>query len=223
VNNQLGFTPDTRDSYSTSYASGLGARVQDPDRPRQRGRSRSVRRSGPPGVRLSRRVPRDFLIDLFGYRRWGHNEGDEPAFTQPVMYQKIANHPTVREIWARTLVDRRRDRRVVPDALNKKYLDALQRRARQSCSPRRISSNAAEAPPPGAAAKAQTGVPAGAADRVERRPPGNAARLCGPPQARTAAGEARRRARASGRAHRGLATARSWRWPRSSPMASASG
>ena len=49
---------------------------------------------------------RDFLIDLIGYRRYGHNEGDEPAFTQPVMYQKIGAHPTVREIWAKTLVER---------------------------------------------------------------------------------------------------------------------
>src|SRR5690606_13991781 len=47
---------------------------------------------------------RDFLIDLVGYRRYGHNEGDEPAFTQPLMYQRIPDHPTVRELWARTLV-----------------------------------------------------------------------------------------------------------------------
>ena len=49
---------------------------------------------------------RDFLIDLIGYRRHGHNEGDEPAFTQPLMYQKIAAHPTVRELFAKTLVAR---------------------------------------------------------------------------------------------------------------------
>ena len=47
----------------------------------------------------------DFLIDLVGYRRHGHNEGDEPSFTQPMMYKAVASHPTVREIWARTLVE----------------------------------------------------------------------------------------------------------------------
>ncbi len=46
---------------------------------------------------------KDFVINLIGYRRYGHNEGDEPRFTQPVMYQKVDKHPTVRQLWASTL------------------------------------------------------------------------------------------------------------------------
>ncbi|MBV9454519.1 MAG: 2-oxoglutarate dehydrogenase E1 component, partial [Rubrobacter sp.] len=46
---------------------------------------------------------KDFVIDLIGYRRFGHNEGDEPAYTQPTMYEEIRSHPSVREIWAEEL------------------------------------------------------------------------------------------------------------------------
>ena len=45
----------------------------------------------------------DFLIDLIGYRRWGHNEGDEPAFTQPLTYARIAKHPPVDALYAKQL------------------------------------------------------------------------------------------------------------------------
>src|SRR5690606_42012935 len=48
---------------------------------------------------------KDFVIDLVGYRRWGHNEGDEPTFTQPKMYEVIRALPTVREKWAARLVE----------------------------------------------------------------------------------------------------------------------
>ena len=50
------------------------------------------------------RFGKDFLIDLVGYRRHGHNETDEPAFTQPVLYAQIKTHPTPREVWGRRLV-----------------------------------------------------------------------------------------------------------------------
>ena len=46
----------------------------------------------------------DSLIDIVGYRRYGHNEGDEPAYTQPQMYERIKSHPTVRKLYAEQLV-----------------------------------------------------------------------------------------------------------------------
>ncbi|HEV2107439.1 MAG TPA: thiamine pyrophosphate-dependent enzyme, partial [Thermomicrobiales bacterium] len=70
---------------------------------------------------------KDFLIDLVGYRRWGHNEGDEPAFTQPVMYATITKHPTVRAHWASQLATEG----IVPEAdakaMEQQALDRLAR------------------------------------------------------------------------------------------------
>jgi 2-oxoglutarate dehydrogenase E1 component len=103
LNNQLGFTTDPEDGRSTHFASDLAkgfeipiihVNADDPD-------------ACLTAVRLAHayrdRFHKDVLVDLVSYRRWGHNEGDEPAFTQPRMYEIIRQHPTVREIYARTL------------------------------------------------------------------------------------------------------------------------
>jgi 2-oxoglutarate dehydrogenase E1 component len=159
VNNQLGFTADTRDSYSTSYASGLARGFKIP--------IVHVNADDPAAcVEVARLAfayraafQRDFLIDLIGYRRWGHNEGDEPGFTQPLMYQRIASHPTVREIWAKTLVDRGEIEAGAPAALTKQYMDQLQH-ALDTLQPEKdLVEPEPEAPPPGAAARAHTAVP----------------------------------------------------------------
>ncbi|MDP9322323.1 MAG: 2-oxoglutarate dehydrogenase E1 component, partial [Acidobacteriota bacterium] len=159
VNNQLGFTTGPEDEYSTSYASGLArgfkipivhVNADDPEACVEAARLAFAYRE---------RFQRDFLIDLIGYRRYGHNEGDEPAFTQPLMYQKIATHPTVREIWARTLEARGDIQAGAADNLVRKYSDELQT-VMDGLSPERdFIEPQPEAPPPGAAAKTETAVP----------------------------------------------------------------
>jgi 2-oxoglutarate dehydrogenase E1 component len=159
VNNQLGFTADTRDSYSTSYASGLARGFKIP--------IVHVNADDPvacvAAARLAfayrARFQRDFLIDLIGYRRWGHNEGDEPGFTQPLMYRTIAAHPTVREIWAKTLVSRREVDAALPESLSTKYMSELQRRLDHLQLDKDFVEPQPEPPPPGAAARAHTAVP----------------------------------------------------------------
>src|SRR5688572_24990841 len=159
VNNQLGFTADARDSYSTSYASGLARGFKIPIVHVNADDPVACVEAARLAIAYRNKFQRDFLIDLIGYRRWGHNEGDEPAFTQPLMYQKIANHPTVREIWARTLVERGIVEASVPEALTKKYMDELQAVLDRLQPEKDFVEPMPDAPPPGAAAKANTTVP----------------------------------------------------------------
>ena len=103
LNNQIGFTTDPQEGRSTLYASDLAKGYEIPivhvnaDDPEA---CIAVARMA---FAYRERFHKDFLIDLVGYRRYGHNEGDEPALTQPKMYEVIRSHPRVREIWAKQL------------------------------------------------------------------------------------------------------------------------
>lgn len=103
ANNQVGFTTNPSDARSTPYASDLAKGF---DVPIFHVSADDVEACAAV-IRLAyafrQRFHRDVVIDVVGYRRWGHNEGDEPAYTQPLLYTKIAQHPTVRELWARQL------------------------------------------------------------------------------------------------------------------------
>ncbi len=106
ANNQIGFTTTPDDSYSTLYASGLARGFKIPIFHVNADDPESCVAVARLAFAYREAFQRDVLIDLVGYRRYGHNEGDEPAFTQPVMYQKIATQRTVREQWATLLESR---------------------------------------------------------------------------------------------------------------------
>ncbi|TAK13343.1 MAG: 2-oxoglutarate dehydrogenase E1 component [Acidobacteria bacterium] len=106
ANNQIGFTTDQRDSFSTLYASGLARGFKIPIVHVNADDVEACVTVARMAIAYRQEFKRDFLIDLVGYRRHGHNEGDEPAFTQPAMYAKVNAQPTVREIWAKTLETR---------------------------------------------------------------------------------------------------------------------
>jgi len=106
VNNQLGYTTAPHQSRSSDYSTDVAKTVQAP--------IFHVNADDPEAcvwvARLAfdyrQRFNKDVVVDLIGYRRFGHNEGDDPSYTQPLMYRKIAERPTARSIYTQALMDR---------------------------------------------------------------------------------------------------------------------
>jgi 2-oxoglutarate dehydrogenase E1 component len=159
ANNQLGFTATPDESYSTSYASGLARGFKIPIVHVNADDPAACLEAARLAWEYRGRFQRDFLIDLIGYRRHGHNEGDEPAFTQPVMYRKIVRHPTVREQFARSLIAQGTQ---TPESVERLVHDhyTVLEQALASLKPEEdLEPPVPEPAPPGAAARAETAVP----------------------------------------------------------------
>ncbi len=105
ANNQVGFTTDPIDGRSTHYSSDLAKGFEVPIVHVSAEDANTCVRVMQLAVEYRAKFAKDFLVDLVGYRRHGHNETDEPAFTQPAMYTQIRLHPTPREVWGQRLVD----------------------------------------------------------------------------------------------------------------------
>ncbi|MEO6954007.1 MAG: 2-oxoglutarate dehydrogenase E1 component [Polyangia bacterium] len=106
VNNQIGFTTVPSDSRSTTYCTDIakmtGAPIfhvngEDPE---------AVAQVVELAMAFRSEFNSDVIIDMYCYRKYGHNEGDEPAFTQPLMYQAIATRPTPRQVYGTSLIER---------------------------------------------------------------------------------------------------------------------
>jgi 2-oxoglutarate dehydrogenase E1 component len=158
VNNQLGFTATPEESYSTSYASGLARGFKIPIVHVNADDVEACVEVGRLAWAYRDRFKRDFLIDLVGYRRHGHNEGDEPAFTQPLLYKVVAQHPTVRERWAATLQERGLIDARAPEELVQKRLKILEDTLASLRPDEDLVETKAEAAAPGAAQQMTTGV-----------------------------------------------------------------
>ena len=104
VNNQIGFTTSPRFARSSPYPSDIAKMVEAP--------IIHVNGDDPEAVVYAARIAidfrlkfnRDVVVDLICYRRFGHNEGDEPSFTQPLMYKKIRSHPTTTKVYGEKLI-----------------------------------------------------------------------------------------------------------------------
>lgn len=125
VNNQIGFTAGPRDLRSTAYCTDVAKSIGAPIVHANGDYPESVVRSTRLAVEYQREFGRDVVVDMVCYRRWGHNEGDEPAYTQPVLYAKIRKHPTVAETYTKLLMRRGELTTEDSEAIKKRFDDDL--------------------------------------------------------------------------------------------------
>lgn len=158
ANNQLGYTTTPREGRSTLYASDLARGFKIPIVRVNADDPEACIEAARVALAYRTRFQKDFVIDLVGYRRHGHNEGDEPSFTQPLIYQKVAAHRTVRELWARTLLARKIIPEDLPEKLVHRSMEELQSQLVSLEPERDLRPAIPEPPPPGAARRAKTAV-----------------------------------------------------------------
>ncbi len=158
TNNQLGYTTPSEQSRSTLYASDLAKGFEVP--------IVHVNADDPAAcVEVARlafayraKFQKDFLIDLIGYRRYGHNEGDEAGFTQPLLYEKIETHPTVRKKWADRIIREGIIEADKPDQMVQERMDILQKTL-ENLNPEEVLLEPYSTPPPaGVASRVRTAV-----------------------------------------------------------------
>ena len=105
VNNQVGFTTNYIDGRSSTYCTDVGKVNLCPILHVNADDVEAVIHAANFALEYRMKFKRDVFIDLLGYRRFGHNEGDEPRFTQPKLYKSISNHPNAKEIYSKKLIE----------------------------------------------------------------------------------------------------------------------
>ena len=104
VNNQIGFTTTPTFARSSPYPSEVAKMVQAPILHVNGDDVEAVVYAAKIATEYRQKFKRDVVVDIFCYRRFGHNEGDEPSFTQPIMYKKIKSHPSILDVYSAQLI-----------------------------------------------------------------------------------------------------------------------
>ena len=104
INNQIGFTTYPRFSRSSPYPSDVAKMIEAPIFHANGDDPESVVFAAKVATEFRQKFQKPVVIDMFCYRRFGHNEGDEPSFTQPVMYKAIRQHPTTLDTYSKQLI-----------------------------------------------------------------------------------------------------------------------
>ncbi|HZV69890.1 MAG TPA: 2-oxoglutarate dehydrogenase E1 component [Saprospiraceae bacterium] len=128
INNQVGFTTDFDDARSSTYCTAAASLVQAPVFHVNGDDPEAVVFASQLATEYRMKFNSDVFIDMVCYRRHGHNEGDDPEFTQPEMYEIIKNHPNPREIYVKKLAGRGDVELKLAEELEKNFWDDLQKR-----------------------------------------------------------------------------------------------
>ncbi|MCE3230430.1 MAG: sucA [Alphaproteobacteria bacterium] len=126
INNQIGFTTSPPHSRSSPYSSDIAKAIQAPIFHVNGDDPEAVVWVSELAAEFRKRFAQDVVVDMVCYRRYGHNEIDEPSFTQPRMYKAIANHPTVRQIYTQKLIDMKLVAQEEADSIAAHYEEKLQ-------------------------------------------------------------------------------------------------
>ncbi|MCO5236268.1 MAG: 2-oxoglutarate dehydrogenase E1 component [Chitinophagaceae bacterium] len=129
INNQIGFTTDFDDARSSDYCTSLAAMVQAPVMHVNGDDPEAVVKCAEIAARYRKEFQSDVFIDMVCYRKHGHNEGDDPKFTQPTLYALIDKHPNPREVYVKYLLEHGEpEAQELAKGMEKKFWDDLQDR-----------------------------------------------------------------------------------------------
>jgi 2-oxoglutarate dehydrogenase E1 component len=128
INNQVGFTTDFDDARSSIYCTDVAKIIDAPVLHVNGDDAEAVNFCAQVAVEYRQKFGKDIFIDMLCYRRHGHNESDEPKFTQPKLYNLIAKHPNPREVYVKRLVERGDVDAALADEMDAKFRNQLQDR-----------------------------------------------------------------------------------------------